>query len=786
MFRKVLGMAIILVLAGCGDSATDSTTTSPVTSTITAGAGLTAFTYHSSTAYYANFGDAGVTLSGATSASTAGDIASYSWEQISGPAVTITSVDTLSSTLVFTLPAMTGMLHASDQYRWQVLPISRNDAQAEFRLTTTDSAGNTDKATTTIYLFDDGLEILNSGGLRNMGVGERIYVSGPSLKANANTASTTVNDWAWTLTPPAGSSATFRNSGTVNSTQQIASFVPDVAGTYTVAYVSVSSGHNSNFAVNASTYVGVGTIAGATPSEASGQCGACHTELEDIWDNTGHSVQFEQVIGSYKSRAPQPYCWECHTVGYDTTASNSGFDDLVSAAGYEFPSAGTTWAEFTEDNPTLVPLTNIQCENCHGPGGAHSGTITDSKIYHTNWSPGVCAKCHPQEAEWKIAGHNSTGIASNAGRYQLTSWKGAGCARCHTSGGFVQEISGEEITSQDEISAGGLDFIGVSCMACHDPHSQAGDTVSGSTAVSGNDSTQLRVKGEVTMKDDARTVVDAGKAAVCYECHDGNYTWDEVDCDSNADGTADALCETVDQIATQYKRQIHGNPQSFVLGGVGAVTAFSDSTYNFTPDENSWHSSDLFTLRDGTGDPTQSNENNKCVTCHMGTAPEAEEEGYRRVGGHTWRMVNEEVEFIATCQGCHPTVTSFNRSSRADYDGDGTVEGVQDEIKGLLLALATKIRAIDSVRATGGTTADSAGTITVTDFAAFSSQAVMNATQIDVRRAVYNHNLISKDKSLGVHNMAFAIQVLQNTYSAVSQINGGNSFATDYPNAVIR
>jgi len=101
MFRKVLGMAIILVLAGCGDSATDSTTTSPVTSTITAGAGLTAFTYHSSTAYYANFGDAGVTLSGATSASTAGDIASYSWEQISGPAVTITSVDTLSSTLVF-------------------------------------------------------------------------------------------------------------------------------------------------------------------------------------------------------------------------------------------------------------------------------------------------------------------------------------------------------------------------------------------------------------------------------------------------------------------------------------------------------------------------------------------------------------------------------------------------------------------------------------------------------------------------------------------------------------
>ena len=149
-------------------------------------------------------------------------------------------------------------------------------------------------------------------------------------------------------------------------------------------------------------------------------------------------------------------------------------------------------------------------------------------------------------------------------------------------------------------------------------------------------------------------------------------------------------------------------------------------------------------------------------------------------------MVNEEVEFIATCQGCHPTVSSFNRSSRADYDGDGSIDGVQDEIRGLLLALATKIKSIDLTNVTGGTAADTAGDITVTDFAAFASQAVMNATQIDVRRAVYNHNLISKDKSLGVHNMAFAIQVLQNTYSAVSQINGGNSFATDYPNAVIR
>ncbi|OGQ49864.1 MAG: hypothetical protein A3I09_02845 [Deltaproteobacteria bacterium RIFCSPLOWO2_02_FULL_47_10] len=106
----------------------------------------------------------------------------------------------------------------------------------------------------------------------------------------------------------------------------------------------------------------------------------------------------------------------------------------------------------------------------------------------------------------------------------------------------------------------------------------------------------------------------------------------------------------------------------------------------------------------------------------------------------------------------------------------------------MLLALTNKLKAIDVTNLAGGTTQSGDGTITVAKmtYGASSKQATQNATNIDVRRAMYNYNLIARDESLGIHNTAFAVQVLQKTYTAISQINGGNSFATDYPSAIIR
>lgn len=790
-----LSIAIsMLFFSACGGDTT--ATTDAVTAAVTAGANLSAFTYHSATAYWANFGQAGVSLSGATSSSATGAaIASYSWEQISGSAVTFTS-DTASQTVTFDIPAMTSILHASDQYRWQVLPVSNEDVELEFRLTATDTASNSGVTTFTVHLFDGGNQIRTTTGLPNVGVGEKNYISGPSLKAvSSGPASTAVTDWTWALAAPAGSASTLSAADT-----EIVSMTPDIAGTYTITYTSVTAATNGTITLTAYDYVGVGTIADETPDSGIGQCGTCHSGNTTEWEGTGHSSIFEQVIGYYKSYAPEPYCWECHTTGYDnsTTADNGGFYDLVQQEGYSFPSAGTTWSAFTTDEPTLTSLTNVQCESCHGPGSGHIGNT--SNIAYSNWDSGICGSCHSQEVEWKVSSHNSTGVVSGAGRYQLTSWYSASCARCHSSGGFAQEAAGETVTAQSS-----SDYL-VACQACHNPHSTAADTPSGATSVSGNDSTQLRFFGTVTMKDDAATQVSAGKAAVCYTCHDGFYAYNEVDCDSDENGTADALCLTVDQAATQYYRMPHANTQSFVLEGVGAVTAFSNSAYDFAVTENSWHQSSLFTLRTGSGNQDLSNDNNKCVTCHMGETPEDTDSTYRLVGGHTWKMKNGSTENLSACTSCHVGLATLDRTARADYDGDGTVEGVQEEVKGLLLALSTKLLALASTRVTGGTTQAADGTITVATvaYAGASGNTTapetcattatptkfkacnMAALNIDLRRAIYDYNMIVNDLSLGIHNTAFAVQLLQKTYTAISQMNGGASFISDYPNAILR
>jgi hypothetical protein len=57
-----------------------------------------------------------------------------------------------------------------------------------------------------------------------------------------------------------------------------------------------------------------------------------------------------------------------------------------------------------------------------------------------------------------------------------------------------------------------------------------------------------------------------------------------------------------------------------------------------------------------------------------------------KVGGHSFNTVSPDGKFDygASCKACHGDVTDFNMKSKADYDGNGKVEGVQDEVKGLL------------------------------------------------------------------------------------------------------
>ncbi len=781
---------------------------------ITPSTNINTRTRFNTTEYVINLSDAGV-LSGASSrAATGTSIASYQWEQISGPSSTTTNGST-NATLEFTAPALSGLLTTSDRYKWQALPVSREDTKMVFLLTVTSNTGSTSTETFTVYVQDGGAEIATSSGLPNVGVGTTVYMSGPNIKAA--TASTAVTDWTWTMTAPSGSSAKFVDTGTTSSALEFPKFVPDVAGLYTLAYSSTSGAVSGSIQVNAAEWVGVGTIGGTTATTP--QCGSCHDGSPEAdrmtsWGQTAHASLFENAMNTYAGLAPTPYLWQFHTVGYDTNASNDGFDDLASTNAFEFPDTGMSYATFTSEHASVAALANVQCENCHGPGSQHSGDPLRIKYSASQY--GVCGQCHLQEAEWVNSGHNSTGNAHGAAGYQNTWLTNTGCVRCHTADGYKNHVAGNAEAAVTETGK----FVGITCAACHDPHNAT-------------NTAQLRLQGNITMVADG-TTVNAGTAAVCYDCHDGFYESGEDDCDANSDGIPDRVCASIEMAADEYFRQVHYNPQAPVLEGKGALADLdNDDVDDLTLDENSFHSDADFILASVTGNTALSTTNNKCVTCHMAAGPAENEEAYRHLGGHAFKLRTEhglghllgeeteddesaeagDVQLLSSCTVCHSSVTDFNRTARADYDGDGSQEGIQDEVQGLLVALTTKILSVDgSTNVKDGTTSSS-GTITVntlgykgscSSFTATGCAASAGTTScnnvatgktrndyqicnfldttLPVRRAIWNHNMIVRDGSFGIHNAAYTIQVLQQTYTEV----GGNSFATDYPSATRR
>ncbi len=790
----VVGEYVVQLSVNSGES-TDSVTITAnsvlASITVPSTSAISTRTRYGNTEYVMSVEGTGGELSseGSVAASSA-SVASYLWEQIAGPSVTITGDSSTTATLSFTAPSLLELQNASDAFKWQLLPISRDDTTLVFRLTVTSSDADTDTDTFTMYIEDNGTELRTQSGLNVVGVGTTAYLSGPSSKA-ASTA-TAITDWAWTLTPPAGSAATFLDSGTTSSSLQMPRFVADVAGTYAVAYSSTSGATTGTINVVASEWVGVGTIGGSTA--ASPQCGACHDGVVQDdqltgWQATEHASQFEDSMSLYASLSPEPYLLPYHTVGYNTGADNSGFDDLALDYGFEFTSTAITFSQFTSSYPAVAKLANVQCENCHGPGSDHTGD--DSQIDFSSSQSGVCGQCHVQEAVWQHSAHNSTGGAT--GSYVSTWTTSSGCVRCHYSEGFIEHVQGDLDRSENHV------FPGITCATCHDPHDAT-------------NSYQLRVEGNVVMVADGSTV-NAGKAAVCYTCHDGFYEYGEDDCDSDQDGVSESICETLEQTAVEYFRQAHYNPQSPTLEGKGAMVDLDgDGTNDLTLDENSFHSDANFILASVTGDTSLSNTNDKCVTCHMSAGPSQDEPGYQKLGGHSVQMVDEsgdeDIEHVGICQTCHgSTLTTFDREARGDYDGDGTVEGIQTEVQGLLLALSTRILALDTdnISQTSGTTeADGVITAAVISFTGTSNAPASGSTCATVasretyrtcnfvdtsetlRRAIWNHNVVVRDASFGVHNAAYIVQNLQGTYTALGNLLSTTTFEEDYPSAEIR
>jgi predicted CXXCH cytochrome family protein len=331
---------------------------------------------------------------------------------------------------------------------------------------------------------------------------------------------------------------------------------------------------------------------------------------------------------------------------------------------------------------------NVRCGTCHNPheryesvcqiptegvptpgthigrcmGGPFNGKLCQSNDQCTNpylRTDGdrieLCGECHKEYAEWLHAGH----AEHDAGAFNRD-WTTSGrtrCRRCHSGDGYVDFNEGVPWTAGQRRGTHRV----VDCLVCHATHGAS------------QDEKLLRVYGSVTIFETTgnpagMTLGGLGESATCVACHNGR----------------DPVTDT-------------GLTPHYFLGGAmllgfNGVSTFRGITYDVDVSEHT------NLLNDG---------DLGCASCHMAPSPEPGEPGAGKVGGHTFNLAVHDMDdpdfgfenVVNACNGCHdPDLTVLNTTAGGDYDGDGEIEGVQDETEGLMDLLQAAIEATGAVK----------------------------------------------------------------------------------------
>ena len=112
-----------------------------------------------------------------------------------------------------------------------------------------------------------------------------------------------------------------------------------------------------------------------SPYAGEATCANCHQKEHQVWETSRHAHAMATL--EKKNQQFDNECIGCHVVGYQ----KGGFQSLY----------------------TTPQLANVQCEECHGPGLAHSGNPT--KGYGFVATPVGCMRCHkePNDPDFKFA-----------------------------------------------------------------------------------------------------------------------------------------------------------------------------------------------------------------------------------------------------------------------------------------------------------------------------------------------------------------------------------------------
>jgi hypothetical protein len=343
------------------------------------------------------------------------------------------------------------------------------------------------------------------------------------------------------------------------------------------------------------------------------------------------------------------------------------------------------------DDTSVPRLANVQCENCHGPGSQHP--TQNFRSVTASFDPAICGDCHngphhPTYEEWQESLH-AVPVGFAAGR--------ASCAKCHNGIEAARYL--DDPLNYVQPSSDPTEIVGQVCATCHDPHS------------SGNFAQLRNASVTDVVLPNSVLVEEAGAGRLCMSCHNGRR-------------------QDRDVIAQIDEGSSHFGPHHSVQGDMlKGVNAFEEVAPDF-PFTSSKH----LLIGDG------------CVNCHT-HAHDAVVDGVdTHFTGHTFEPT------VEACSNCHGNIEEFEDvGAKVDYDGDGTIEGVQDEVRGLMEVLREAI-----IEASKSPEARQA---LIDDF-----ELAIGDTSIstrDQRAAAYNLFFVEFDGSSGVHNANYAIQLLQ-------------------------
>ncbi len=554
------------------------------------------------------------------------------------------------------------------------------------------------------------------GGLTTVGIGTAVY---PEADVNIAIPATNIYSVTWTLTSrPIGSSAALTNSplgANVPIYESSDRLALQVAGR---AFLRPDVAGQYTISALITTSVGttnvIKTITAATYLGVQ-TCELCHSGgqiAEDKWSTwvtTLHSQVFSNEIDGNANFAGEPMRQSC------LQCHTTGYDSNSNAVdgGFYNLETLTNWTI-----PSVSTNGNYVSFENHYPSLAGLANVQ-------------CESCHgPGSVHAGLLGDTSSpnwpgiSVAEDAGD----------CNQCHddpTHHPYGTQWLNSVHAITTTIPAGNA-----SCVGCHTAYGfiarvggitnnvnlsympidcQTCHEPHGAT-VPTNNPHMIRTLTSVTLQD-GTVVTNAGEGLLCMECHQARVQ--------------------ASSYATTYHSNFgpHHGPQADMLEGAngytyGQVIASSD------------HAS----------------ISNTCVACHMQIIPSTDP-AFLFAGSHTFNvawsgtLTNPPENLVAACQQCHgTTVTNFNFPVE-NFDGYSVDQGVQSQVQSLMNQLAVLLPGGEANVANNSVSPTSSWT----------------APQLE---AAYNYMFVQNDGSMGVHNTAYAVGLLQ---ASIANLTGSST-----------